>query len=55
MITINFSDGSEQTAATTGEAEEINLAAFGNGATVESITDNDKEYGATWSVSVDVL
>ena len=55
-IIVTFTDGSHHLAANVAHAEELILAAFSNGVLVDTIEDEQGiEYGATWSVAVDVL
>jgi hypothetical protein len=52
-LIVTFTDGSHHLAANTEHAEELILAAFSNGALVDTIEDEQGiEYGATWSVAV---
>ncbi len=55
-LTITFSDYTEQVVGSPEEAEKAILEAFANDVTVETIYDqNEKSYGATWSVKVEPL
>ena len=53
-LTITFSDFTEKVVHSIEEAEAEILEAFANDVTVETIYDqDDKAYGATWSVKVE--
>ncbi len=55
-LIVTLTDGSHHLAANAKHAEELILAAFSNGVLVDTIEDEQGiEYGATWSVAVDVL